>query len=272
MKLLLILASLITAIIAQTRLSTTRLPIRVNPVGVNGSTSPQGSCPPDNLRASARVNLRQLAQYALVDNFPDCGNGTWTQVINFNMSNPSQQCPSPWVESATPARSCFTTSEGCLGSTFPVAGLTYSRVCGRALGYAVNSPDAFVNGGRGIDNDYVDGVSLTHGSPRQHIWTFGAGHGPQFSLYRCPCDNPNRGQAPLPPSFVGDNYYCDGEYNSALWDGRECTTDCCSFNNPPWFSVTLPAPTSDAIEARICADTPGPDENMHLGLLQIFVQ
>ena len=25
-----------------------------------------------------------------------------------------------------------------------------------------------------IDDAYVDGVSLTHGSPQQHIWTFAA--------------------------------------------------------------------------------------------------
>ena len=41
-----------------------------------------------------------------------------------------------------------------------------------------------------IDGAYVSGVSLTHGSPRQHIWTFVAGYsefnniGDDF----CPCD------------------------------------------------------------------------------------
>ena len=274
-KLLFVIASLLTAIIAQSPRSprvNVPLPIFVNPVFINGTTSSRGTCPPDAVRESARENSSRIVEYALIDVFPDCGNGSWTQVINFDMRNPSQQCPSNWVESATPARSCFTQFAGCLGSTFSVLGRRYNRVCGRAIGYAVNTPDGFINGNRGIDGDYVDGVSLTHGSPRQHIWTFSAGHGPQFSLYRCPCDNPNRGEAPLPPDFVGDNYFCDGDYNGALWDGRDCTTDCCTFNSPPWFSVTLPAPTSHDIEVRICSDSPGPDENLHLSLLQIFVQ
>ena len=271
MKLLLVFASLLTAILAQPRLNVP-LPVRVDPVTINGTASPRGMCPSDMARDTARMDLRQQARYALIDTFPDCGTGTWTQVINFDMRNASQQCPPPWTETQTPARSCFTTIGGCQGSTFPIMGLTYSRVCGRATGYAVRTPDGFVNGGRGIDGDYVDGVSLTYGSPRQHIFTFGAGHGPQFTLYRCPCDNPNRAQAPLPPDFVGNNYYCDGDYNGALWDGRDCTTPCCTFNNPPWFSVTLPAPTSAGIEARICSDSPGPDETLHLSVLQVFVQ
>ncbi len=27
-----------------------------------------------------------------------------------------------------------------------------------------------------IDQAYVDGLSVTHGSPRQHIWSFAAGY------------------------------------------------------------------------------------------------
>ncbi len=45
------------------------------------------------------------------------------------------------------------------------------------------------NGGL-INSTYVDGVSLTHGSPREHIWTFASAldecvsEGPG---YNCPC-------------------------------------------------------------------------------------
>ena len=61
----------------------------------------------------------------------------------------------------------------------------------------------------------LEGVSITHGNPRQHIWSLAAGHG--GIKYRCPCDSPTRTFAALPPSFVGDNYFCDGDYNGALW-------------------------------------------------------
>ena len=59
--------------------------------------------------------------------------------------------------------------------------------------------DAFSGNGRGvdlnIDSNYVDGVSLTHGSnPRQHIWTFAAavdesGNTLEIDLCVCPCSN-----------------------------------------------------------------------------------
>ncbi len=45
-------------------------------------------------------------------------------------------------------------------------------MCGRITGYALSTPDAF----RGSENssahtECLDGVSLTHDSPRQHIWS-----------------------------------------------------------------------------------------------------
>ena len=82
-----------------------------------------------------------------------------------------------------------------------------------------------------------------------------------------------RGQAPFPPSYVGNNYFCDGNYNGALWDAMDCTTNCCTFNNPPWFSVSLPAPTSDDIEVRMCgSDGNTLNELMQLSFLQSYVQ
>ena len=121
-----------------------------------------------------------------------------------------------------------------------------------------------------MDHNYVDGVSVTHGSPRQHVWSFAAGLGGPF---RCPCDNQDCSFAPLPPSFVGNNYFCIGNNNNGtLWDAMDCTTNCCTFNNPPWFSVTLPAPTSNDIEVRICSDQLLDDERVQLNFLQLYVQ
>ena len=60
----------------------------------------------------------------------------------------------------------------------------------------------------------MDGVSLTHGNPRQHIWTFGAGldEVATFPQYNCPCTHtPTASQATPPPAliFVGNDYFCD---------------------------------------------------------------
>ena len=202
---------------------------------------------------------------------PECGPGYWVQVANLNLTDPQQNCPSPWVMETTPGRSCAAASPPCASVYFNRFGVMYQKVCGMALGYAINSPDAFVHlfGDGGIDGAYLDGVSITHGQPRQHIWSLAAGHG---GNRRCPCDNTDRNRAPLPPSFVGNNYFCDGDYNGALWDGEGCTTACCTFNSPPWFTATLPAPTTDSIEARICLDQGADDERLFLNTLSLFVQ
>jgi len=80
------------------------------------------------------------------------------------------------------------------------------------IGYEFISPDAFrLVASRTIEDEYVDGVSLTHGSPgaRQHIWTFAAGilesYNPPFhpTLF-CPCVN-----GTFPPSFMGNDYFCE---------------------------------------------------------------
>ena len=60
-----------------------------------------------------------------------------------------------------------------------------------------------------IDGAYVTGVSVTHGSPRQHIWTFAAGFSDNDTRWLselCPC-NPNSDASV--PSFVGEDYFCD---------------------------------------------------------------
>ena len=278
--LLLITASLLTAILAQPLLNGP-LPTRVSPLVISGGEDSQ-SCPASGILESARRNLRESIhsslQTLLAGEVPDCGSGKWVEVVHFNMINTSQQCPSSWTMASSPARSCFaSTPTTCPGTVFPTPGLTYSRICGRAIGYSTGSADAFAQfpGYRdspSIDDPYMDGISVTHGSPRQHIWSFAAGLG--GSVIRCPCDNSNHAltAAPYPPSYVGNNYFCDGNYNDALWDAMDCTSNCCTFNNPPWFNVSLPAPTSDDIEVRICGDEDIANEKMFLSFLQLYVQ
>ena len=247
-------------------------PLRVKPVITPGSADGSGSCPTSDVLEATTSNIFEAVRVQFLIS-PDCGGFGWRQVADLDMEVASQQCPSPWIEVSTPARSCASSisTGGCEGVSFPVSGGTYTRVCGRVVGYASETLDAFLDynglGDGNIDNPYLDGVSVTYGSPRQHIWSLAAEDSIGGSV--CPCDNL---QAPLPPSFVGDNYFCDGEYNGALWDGEDCTTACCTFNSPPYFNVTLPAPTSDAIEVRICRDEPRHTEDIHIHFLQLFVQ
>ena len=111
---------------------------------------------------------------------------------------------------------------------------------------------------------------MTHGSPRQHVWTFAAGVEDQQTFYdgTCPCVTGSITGSRI-PSFVGQNYFCESgltQYPSTpgvfypdgdpLWDGQGCgpTSSCCTFNSPPWFNVQLPSPATDNIEVRICSN------------------
>ena len=141
-----------------------------------------------------------------------------------------------------------------------------------------------------IDQSYVDGISITHGSPRTHIWTFASGQisgiagadpsNPPES--HCPCDP---GNTLGTPPFVGNDYFCEtvatvDNWNvdphrlysdNALWDGQDLLNPCYGLNNPPWFNKTLPAPTTDDIEFRLCTLNIISQSNFAIQLVEIFV-
>ncbi len=106
-----------------------------------------------------------------------CGEvtGGWTRVAELNMTNNTSQCPGD-LQLRNELTCGIMASQGsiCSSATFNTAKLRYSSVCGRIMAYQVGSLDAFHQSESNIENAYVDGVSLTHGTPRQHIWTFAA--------------------------------------------------------------------------------------------------
>lgn len=211
-----------------------------------------------------------------------CGDGNWRQIAYLNMSNPSQQCPSTFREYSSPERSCGrpVTSRSCVSVFYSTNSYQYDRVCGRIIGYywGRGGPDAFfrIRGSVPLtaDDNYVDGLSVTHGSPRVHIWTFAIGYRETPTKYSCPCIGQNTGgTTPTPPpSFVGDDYFCEAEPGDPLWDGTGCTTSqCCTFNSPPWFNRQLSSPTTDSIEVRLCGDEGTNDEDAPVGIIEIYV-
>ena len=225
-----------------------------------------------------------------------CGEGLWYQVAYLNMSDSTQECPSNWAEISTPVRTCArpTNARGtCPGVQYSVNSLQYSKVCGRVIGYQDGSSDAFYPGQSSTSPDdiYVDGVSLTYGMPRKHIWTFAVG-GTDGSLgdndVNCPCFNPAASSNVLPPTFVGNDYFCEsgnhgrrlGRYeknffeDDPLWDGQQCEGECCSStgNSAPWFHVNLPEPTSDDIEIRICGNEGTYSDDSPVQMFEIYIQ
>ena len=96
------------------------------------------------------------------------------------MTDYNTQCPSTLTQRIdSNKRTCAVDANS--GSCVHVMNLTnttieYSRVCGKIKAYQVGSPDAFrsITNRHSIDSNYVDGISLTYGRPRKHIWTFAA--------------------------------------------------------------------------------------------------
>lgn len=184
------------------------------------------------------------------------------------MTDSRQQCPPGLALTSLSIRTCgssHTADNECSSTLFTVSGQMYRQVCGRIRGYQFGRVSAFtmrneIN--QGINDAYVNGVSLTHSNRggREHIWTFANGYGEQnafgFPLYLCSCDG-----GPNPPSYVGQNYFCEAGSidglstgffpDDPLCEGCGPTSACCELNNPPFFNTTLPAPTTDDIELRI---------------------
>ena len=229
----------------------------------------------------------------------ECANSTggWTRIAYLNMSEPNQQCPPAWREIETPFRMCGRHNQtACYSATFPSYGIEHSRVLGRAVGYQFGPTGSFWPSYRWtvtLDSVYVEGLSITHGNPRQHIWTFATAMAEISSHWAypyniCPCTNVHAFRSVVPP-FVGNDYFCEtgtpnwegGDFdpgvlypNDTLWDGEDCGSysTCCQFNNPPWFCKQLSEATSDDIEARICVDEWLEKNDVRITLLEIYVQ
>ena len=223
-------------------------------------------------------------------------NGTpgWRRIAFINMTDTSYNCPTGLSLTSYSKRTCglpSTLSAGCISTTFTVNSMQYQQVCGRMRGYQFGANSAFHGYsyyGRGIDVHYVDGISLTHGGPgtRQHIWTFAAGineYAGDLRQATCPCDTLD--YSTVPP-FVGNDYFCESAEtsrwsyvymfypNDVLWDGQDCSLSsmCCQLNNLPWFTKSLPNPTTDDIEMRVCANTGRNAEDIPIELIELYIK
>ena len=208
------------------------------------------------------------------------------------MSDPAQQCPTSWqiVEFQQPIPSCGKkTATSCDSLAIATSGARYQKVCGRFKGYQVTSPDGFwwrFQTDLNVEMNYVDGISITYGSPgsRHHVFTYAAGYTSNISSpAACPCAG-----GASPPSFVGSDYYCEsgstgfptldmGPYyysSDVLWDGQQCTgseVTCCSPPNLPWFCKTFPTPIAEDMEVRICMDEEFENENVALEFFELYI-
>ena len=167
------------------------------------------------------------------------------------------------------------TGARCSSITYSTNGNSYSQVCGTIHGSYFGDPDGFDSHSTirsrfaitSINNNYVDGISLTHGSiNKYHIWTLSAivnfATNPTDICSVCASNK---------PSYVGMDYSCD------VVD--QCKDNCsprqiwgsghCIGNNT--FYKNLMQPTSDDIDMRVCTDQAENDEDIFLSFIEIYV-
>ena len=227
-----------------------------------------------------------------------CGSGGgWTRLAYLDMSDATQNCPSGFrLYQSGGVRACgrpVTNIGSCVSVQFPSNGISYSQVCGRVVGYQYHSPDAVHDfhgsNHNNLNGDYVDGVSITRGSPRQHVWTLIAGY-TQFKsesispTFSCPCF---AGSVQQIQSFIGNHSFCESGnpaevatnalYTSdPLWDGQGCGSDetaCCSVPGLPWFHRDYGnTSTTDYVELRVCGDEDTANEDVPVGYYEIYVK
>ena len=245
----------------------------------------------------------------------NCGDitGGWMKVAYFDMTSKKKTCPPGLINTTEntcptpPPLGCppslkhictrsYTDKYGCSNGTLETHGVSYSMVCGQARGYQYRYTPAFRGShydGEGfryarpptVDDAYVSGLSVTYGSPRNHIWTFAAGWSKTHKYYttNCPCAVPYPG--PDAPPFVGENYFCESgikgsvenitgrrwHFGDPLWDSNKCAdgSNCCK-RNRPWFNTSV-TETSDDIEVRMCHYFDYRTENIGVELLEIYI-
>ena len=211
--------------------------------------------------------------------------GGWMRVAYLNMTDTSEKCPDgfrPYSENGVRVcRRAVSSGGSCAGITFSSGNIEYSQVCGKVIGYQYYSPDGTNN--NNINGPYIDGISLTHGSPRKHIWSFISGQFENHHSSLCPCGTVGQENA---PSFVGTDYYCESgnpysNYQAKLystdplWDGQNCGSNekpCCTRPRIPWFHKPLGYYTTDSIEMRLCCDEGTSNEDVPFGLVEIYVK
>ena len=106
---------------------------------------------------------------------------------------------------------------------------TAGCACGRLIGYQIGSPDDFIGSGTRPVREVIvfDGISITYGAQQNHniIWSYLAGRQEVGGnpLFQCPCSEEN---APIPPQFIGDNYYCESGNPTDSADDNQQMTLC----------------------------------------------
>ena len=187
-----------------------------------------------------------------------CGNvtGGLTRVVLLNDETRPLICTGDFETSDHETRCVRNTEDpGCSHIIFPLMNVTYSHICGTVESSYFGHPDGFTGSSRSpstsINDNYVDGISLTYGDTpnRNHIRTFVADEG---------ASNCSRAK----PQYVKNNYSC------LKWvDLCQSSANACTFT----FFRQLQQPFTEIIEMRLCRDQHRSSEGIYVENVKIYV-
>ena len=193
-----------------------------------------------------------------------CGNinGGLTRVALLNNKTRPRVCTGDFVTVSEDMRCIRNTEDpGCSHIIFPLMNISYSHICGIVEATWFGRPDGFTGNNRSsnttINNNYVDGISLTYGSTsnKNHIWTFIA-DGYLTTKQSCPRNIPD---------YLGNSYSCLINEN------------LCSSNNScsHAFFKQFQKPLTENIEMRLCRDGQRhgvfDSEGLYVGNVEVYV-
>ena len=219
-----------------------------------------------------------------------CGGtrGGWMRIANLDTTH-GDGCPGGWKKIFNPRPLCRGSGDaaGCYSAYFTSYKVKYNSICGKLKGYQQGSHAGFLSEfapSKSIDGPYLDGVSITVGTPRKHVWSYAVGYSKSSSgsKVNCPCAK-HRGTSP--PSFVKEHYYCESGASDSpdlttfygsdpLWDGKDCPAgdNCCSALEAPWFYRYFVEAKDGAVEVRICRDEVYSNEATLMEQVELYIQ
>ncbi|MBK9643986.1 MAG: hypothetical protein IPO67_02335 [Deltaproteobacteria bacterium] len=197
--------------------------------------------------------------------------GGFTVLTDLNFS--VDACPGEWLLDGSKPY-CRRDSEvaSAASASFPSFGVSWTELHTTLTAYQYASMNAFYYAeGRGLDDLYVDGLSITRGAEgsREHLYTFAIGMTTKGSSdYDCPAQGGNP-----PPDYVGEAYACGSANTTYGW--------IYAWYSSPVFSAlstlsAASAASTDDVELRLMADeesgTHNNSEDIGLSSLKVMVR
>ncbi|HEU0034265.1 MAG TPA: fibrinogen-like YCDxxxxGGGW domain-containing protein [Kofleriaceae bacterium] len=210
------------------------------------------------------------------------GGGGWTAALDFDALR--DPCPAGWQPVAAAGPGC-TVVDGAQISGVSIAPplASYREVMTTLLAFQRGTADGYEGQGS-IDDAYLDGLSITVGTPRQHVASYAVGYDEatgcnMMGACTCPClggiaapafapEAARRCEAgALSVSIDGTVVFAD-----PLFDGVELPAACAGEGRAEPIQTLLGGATSDPIEARLMRNEIVQAEGLVLSRLELWVR